>query len=141
MKKNICDLLAAFVVAGCQTPLPPAGARNGETQTPSHEELVGGYVHGGRLLYLTLRKDGTYGIGLGDCTGGGGIAEGTWNVAGNHITFSPTNETMQIKGLLREADVVRDGQYWALVRPADRELVKSKGISFDTCLKNTAVLK
>lgn len=43
--------------------------------------------------------------------------------------------------MLRNADIVKDGQYWALVRPADRELVHSRGISFDTCLKNTAVLR
>jgi len=109
--------------------------------TPTREELDGGYVHVGRGLYLTVRKDGTYGVGLGDCQGGGGIAEGTWSVAGNHVIFSPTNETEQIKGLLRKADVVRDGRYWAFVRPADRKLVKDKGISFETCLKNAAFLK
>ncbi len=142
MKGTMLALLTALVVTGCQTQEPPqGGAANARTQPPSREELDGGYVHGAHKLYLTMRKDATYSAGLGDCQGGDGIADGTWKVAGNQITFLPTNETKHIKGILRKADVVRDGQYWAFVLPTDRELVKSKGISFDTCLKNTAVLK
>jgi hypothetical protein len=137
MKTSILALLAALVVMACPAQQPsPAKA-----ESPSRESLAGGYVHGADKLYLTVRKDGTYSAGLGDCQGGDGLADGTWKVAGNQITFSPTNETTHIKGLLRKADVIRDGEHWAFVRPADRKLVKSKGLSFDTCLKNTAVLK
>ena len=109
-------------------------------QSPNRENLDGGYIHGAAKLYLTVRKDGTYSAGLGSCTGADGIADGTWQVASNHIIFSPTNETKRIHGLLREADIVRDGRHWAFVRPVDRELVKTNGISFQTCLKNTAIL-
>jgi hypothetical protein len=103
--------------------------------------LHGGYVHGAAKLYLTVRRDGTYSAGLGSCTGADGIADGTWTVTGKRITFSATNETKQNRGLLREADIVRDGKFWAFVRPADRKLVKEKGILFETCLKNTDILK
>ncbi len=138
MKTVISILLLAMLVA-CSAQQPP---RTGAAaQSPNRESLDGGYIHGAAKLYLTMRKDGTYSAGLGSCTGIDGIADGTWMVTSNRVTFSPTNETKQIKGLLREADIVRDGQFWAFVRPADRKLVKDKGISFETCLKNTAVLK
>ena len=139
--KPILVLFAALATVVCSAQTP---SRTEEpkppSQAPSRENLDGGYIHGVQGLYLTLRKNGTYSAGLGSCTGINGIADGSWRIVGEHITFSPTNETKQIKGLLRTADIVKDGHYWALVRPEDRKLVKSKGISFDTCLKNTAPL-
>ncbi len=122
----------------CSAQQPPRAGVEG--QSPNRENLDGGYIHGAAKLYLTVRRDGTYSAGLGSCTGADGIADGTWQVASNHITFSPTNETKRIHGLLKEADIVRDGRYWALVRPVDRELVRTNGISFQTCLKNTDIL-
>ncbi len=142
MKRSSLAFIAALAVMSCMAQqAPPGEAADRKPKGPSREELDGGYIHGAQKLYLTVRKDGTYSAGLGTCTGIDGIADGTWRLTTNHITFSPTNETKQIKGLLREADVVRDGRYWALVRPADREPVKTNGISFQTCLKNTVVLK
>jgi hypothetical protein len=125
------------LMASSAQQLPRTGDK---AQSPNRETLDGGYIHGAAKLYLTVRKDGTYSAGLGSYTGVDGIADGTWRLTTNNITFSPTNEAKQIEGLLREANVVRDGRYWALVPPADRELVKTNGISFQTCLKNTAIL-
>jgi hypothetical protein len=139
MKTLLLILFPTLAVTACLAQQPPRTPA--DVQSPSRESLDGGYIHGAAKLYLTVRKDGTYSAGLGSCTGVDGIADGTWKCTTNRITFSPTNETKQIKGLLREADIIRDGQYWALVRPVDRVLVETNGISFQTCLKNTAVLK
>jgi hypothetical protein len=137
--KTALLLIGSLAIIVCSAQQPPhSGA---EAESPSRENLDGGYIHGAAGLYLTVRKNGTYSAGLGTCTGVDGVADGTWQCASNRITFSPTNETKQIRGLLRDAEIMRDGQYWALVRPADKDAVKTKGISFQTCLKNTAVLK
>jgi hypothetical protein len=149
MKVRVAVAIAALVMFGCSRQQPPrveASTHQGQaplasSDVPTRESLDGGYINGAQRVYLTLRKDGSYSAGLGTCTGVDGIADGTWSITDGQILFSPTNETKQIKNLLRTADIVKDGHYWALIPPDCKELVQRKGLLFETCLKNSAVLR
>lgn len=134
MKPKLLILAAFALIVGC-------GSQSFEhSETPTLGQLTGSYFGTPYKLYLCLAEGGSYTAGRGDCTGSEGIAEGTWQVVGGHVLFTPKTETKQIKGLLRSTDLVKDGGHWVLVPSDARRFFDKNGGSDDSCLRFTSPL-
>ncbi|WP_312769680.1 hypothetical protein [Pseudoxanthomonas mexicana] len=77
-------------------------------------ELSGTYYSGdglGRLVYITLRPDGTFASDWQGCLGVYGEATGSWQLQGDQIIFNPAAERDALAGYLRRATTIRhDGR-------------------------------
>ena len=123
MKSSLLTAMILALCFGCGT---RPTVRN---ESPPPSGLVGGYFGTEYKIYLTLIEDGSYIAGLGDCLGHGGTSDGKWQVAGKRVLFSPTAETTNMKGLLSNAAIFKDGEQWVLVPGYARENFKKHGPS------------
>jgi hypothetical protein len=110
------------------------------TESPTPQALFGSYFGAPSKIYLCLQDQGIYTAGLGDCMGTQGVAEGTWQVLEGRVRFNPKTETKQIRDVLRSADLVKDGEHWALVPPECRKAFDHHGLSDEACLRFAAPL-
>ncbi|HUE16538.1 MAG TPA: hypothetical protein VMR25_20355 [Planctomycetaceae bacterium] len=100
------------------------------------------YLRGSKFnMRLTLRHDGTYAGTYNDGTDDVGTASGNWAVSDSTLTLSPYRETGQMKGALRQLEVVQTDRGVVLIPPDGRENFKKFGINHLFCFHTLDQLK
>lgn len=107
--------LAAAGIVGCATDA---------TVRTNISDLAGTYYSGdglGRNVTVVLKPDGTFTSDWQGCLGVYGEAEGSWQLRGDQIVFSPANEQEIMAGYLRQATTIRHSGQLGFARVQDVE--------------------
>lgn len=112
-KFAVLAIFALLALSGCATDA---------TTRASVGELPGTYYSGdglGRNVTVVLNPDGTFTSDWQGCLGVYGEADGTWQLQGDQILFTPANERESLAGYLRQATTIRHGGRLGFARAQD----------------------
>ena len=101
MWRAAVSVLLLAALAGC---VPDATVR------VRPDQMVGRYYSGdglGRMVWVNLEADGSYTAEWEGCLGVYGDSKGRWQVQGDQVVFSPSEESEIFAGYLRGATTLR----------------------------------